>query len=188
MPKASYYRLRNTLKSQDVKRVSHRALSQTERQTALDVMHSKRFVDRTPSAIYAALLDEGRYICSVRTYYRILEANGEVKERRDHARHPKHTKPELVADAPNQVWSWDITRLMTYTKWSYFYLYVILDIYSRYVVGWMLADKENARLAKRLIAESVTREGVKPNVLTLHSDRGSPMTALTTRNCSHGFR
>ena len=180
LPKASYYRIRDGLRRPTVKRTSPRALSGNERQVILDAMHSERFVDKAPYEIYATLLDEGRYIGSIRTMYRVLAASQEVKERRDQRRHPKHKKPELVADAPNQVWSWDITKLRTYTKWNYFYLYVILDIFSRYVVGWMLADRENARLAKRLIAESVFNEGIAADQLTLHSDRGSPMIALTT--------
>ena len=172
--------MRASIRTPKAKRVSPRALGADERQAALDVMHSERFVDLSPQEIHATLLDEGSYICSVRTLYRILAEEDEVRDRRDHARHPAHRKPELVADGPNQVWSWDITRLATYTKWSWLYLYVILDIFSRYAVGWMLADRENAGLAKRLISESVMREGIEPEVLTLHSDRGAPMTALTT--------
>lgn len=179
LPKASYYRLRAGLRPK-TKRISPRTLSCRERQSALEVLHSERFVDKAPYEIHATLLDEGTYICSVRTYYRLLAANKEVKERRDQARHPKHKKPELLATAPNQVWSWDITKLVTYTQWNYFYLYVILDIFSRYVVGWMLATRENAALAKRLITESAQRENIIPDQLTLHSDRGGPMIALTT--------
>jgi putative transposase len=180
LPRASYYRLRDGINRPRKKRGSPRAFSAAERQEVLDVLHSERFIDCAPPEIYASLLDEGRYVGSVSTMYRILAAEHEVRERRDQARHPKHKKPELVATAPNQVWSWDITRIRTYTKWSYFYLYVILDIFSRFVVGWMLADRENARLAKRLITESVIAEGVNKNQLILHSDRGSPMVALTT--------
>lgn len=180
LPGSTYYRMRASVRIPKAKRVSPRALAPDERQAALDAMHSERFVDLSPQEIYASLLDEGIYICSVRTFYRILASEDEVRERRDHARHPVHRKPELVADGPNQVWSWDITRLATYTKWSWLYLYVILDIFSRYAVGWMLADRENAGLAKRLISESVMREGIGPEMLTLHSDRGAPMTALTT--------
>jgi putative transposase len=146
----------------------------------LDVLHEPRFVDKAPPEVYALLLDEGKYFCSPRTMYRILLANGEVKERRDQARHPAYVKPELLATGPNQVWSWDITRIKGPAKWTHFYLYVILDIFSRFVVGWMLAEQENARLAKRLIAETIAREGVDKNKLVLHSDRGAPMTALTT--------
>ena len=181
LPRGAYYRLRAGLQRPPRQRVSPRAFSAAERQAVLDVLHSARFVDKAPPEIYATLLDEDRYIGSVRTMYRLLAEAQEVRERRNQARHPKHKKPELVATAPNQVWSWDITRLRTYTKWSYFYLYVILDIFSRFVVGWMLADRENARLAKRLIAETVLKEGIDENQLTLHSDRGSPMVALTTQ-------
>jgi len=180
LPTSAYYRLFNPQSRNRTARVSHRALSVREREQALSILHSPRFVDRSPGQVVPTLLDEGIFICSVRTMYRILAQESEVKERRNQARHPKHKVPELVATAPNQVWSWDITKLKTYTKWQYLYLYVILDIFSRFVVGWMLAHRENARLAKRLIVESTAREGIQPNQLTLHSDRGSPMIAQTT--------
>jgi putative transposase len=141
------------------------------------VLHSERFVDRAPAEVYATLRDEGRYLCSERTMYRLLAANQEVRERRDQLRHPAYKKPELVATGPNQVWSWDITKLKTEAKWVYLYLYVILDIFSRYVVGWMLAEHENARLAERLVRETYDKHGVAPGQLVLHADRGSPMKA-----------
>ncbi len=150
-------------------------LSVSQRQTVVELMHSQRFVDSSPHTIYAALLDEGRYYCSVRTMYRILAQQGELKERRNVLRHPNHTKPELLASAPNQLWSWDITKLKGPVKWSYFYLYVILDVYSRYVVGWMVAGCESAALARKLIAESCAKQGISPGQLTLHADRGSSM-------------
>jgi putative transposase len=120
----------------------------------LAVLHEPRFVDLPPAEVYAALLDEGRYLCSERTMYRVLAENAEVRERRDQLRHPHYEAPELLATAPNQLWSWDITKLLGPQKWTYFYLYVILDVYSRYVVGWMLAHRESATLAERLIAET----------------------------------
>jgi putative transposase len=152
-----------------------RALSPVERREVLDVLHTDRFVDQAPAEVYATLLDEGAYHCSVRTMYRVLEEAGEVRERRDQARHPRYKAPELLATAPKQVWSWDITKLLGPVKWTYFYLYVILDIFSRYVVGWMIAPHESSALAKRLIAETCEKQGVRPGQLTIHADRGSSM-------------
>ena len=145
----------------------------------LDILHTERFVDKAPTEVYATLLDEGTYHCSVRTMYRILSEAAEVRERRNQARHPKYQAPELLATAPNQVWSWDITKLRGPVKWTYFYLYVILDIFSRYVVGWMIAHRESAALAKRLIAETCEKENVQPGQLTIHADRGSSMKSKT---------
>jgi len=152
-----------------------RALSPVERETVRDVLHSDRFVDKAPAQVVATLLDEDVYHCSTRTMYRVLDANREVRERRDQLRHPSYQKPELLATAPNQVWSWDITKLLGPTKWTYFYLYVILDIFSRYVVGWMLADAESTQLAKRLIDEAYAKQRIVPGQLTIHADRGSSM-------------
>ncbi len=154
-----------------------RALSPVEKQEVLDLMHCERFMDRAPREIYAALLDEGRYLCSVRTMYRILEGEGEVRERRNQLRHPVYEKPELLAVAPNQVWSWDITKLLGPAKWTYYSLYVILDIFSRYVVGWTLAHRESAALAERLIEETCRKEAIEGGRLTIHADRGSSMTS-----------
>jgi putative transposase len=154
-----------------------RALSPEERQEVLDLMHGERFMDQAPREIYATLLDEGRYLCSVRTMYRILEQESEVKERRDQLRHPVYEKPELLATAPNQVWSWDITKLLGPAKWTYYYLYVIMDIFSRYVVGWMLAGRESSALAERLLEETCHKQTIQPNQLTIHADRGSSMTS-----------
>jgi putative transposase len=156
-------------------RASHRALSASERQTVLDTLHRPRFADKAPHEVYATLLDEGVYLCSIRTMYRILDANKEVRERRDQLRHPLYAKPELLAVAPNQVWSWDITKLLGPAKWTYYYLYVILDIFSRYVVGWMVAARESQALASRLIAETLAKQQIAPGQLTLHADRGSSM-------------
>jgi len=157
-----------------------RALSETERERVLDVLSSARFVDRAPAEVAATLLDEGQYLCSERTMYRVLAANQAVRERRRQREHPPYTKPQLLARGPNQVWSWDLTKLLGPKKWSYFYLYVLLDIFSRYVVGWMVADRENAALAGRLIEQTCHKQGVEPHVLTLHSDRGAPMTSKCT--------
>ena len=157
-----------------------RALDRTERERVLDVLASPRFLDRSPGEVVATLLDEGRYLCSERTMYRFLGAEQPVRERRNQLSHPHYAKPELLATAPNQVWSWDITRLLGPKRWIYFYLYVLLDIFSRYVVGWMVAERENAALAARLIEQSCLKQAIQPQVLTLHSDRGSPMTAKCT--------
>jgi putative transposase len=156
-----------------------RALAPTERQAVLDVLHSERFCDRSPAEVHATLLEEGQYLCAPRTMYRILASNDEVRERRDQLRHPSYTKPELLATRPNQVWSWDITKLKGPVKWVYFYLYTVLDIFSRYVVGWLLAQQENATLAQRLIAETCAKQDIEPGQLTIHADRGVPMTSKT---------
>jgi putative transposase len=152
-----------------------RVLSDQERRQVLDVLHSEPFADKAPAEVYAELLDQGQYLCSIRTMYRILADHREVRERRNQLRHPNYPKPQLVATAPNQVWSWDITKLLGPMKWTYFYLYVILDIFSRYLVGWMLAHRESDHLAQRLIRETVVKEGVARDQLTIHSDRGPSM-------------
>jgi putative transposase len=154
-----------------------RTLSSEERQAVLATLHSDRFVDTAPATVYATLLDEGRYHCSIRTLYRILDEQAEVKERRNQLRHPVYQKPELLATAPNQVWSWDISKLLGPVKWSYCYLYVILDIFSRYVVGWMIAPAESAGLAQRLIKDTCEKQQIGTGQLTLHADRGSSMTS-----------
>jgi putative transposase len=141
------------------------------------MLHSPRFCDVSPAETYATLLDEGTYLASERTMYRLLAAAGESGERRNQRVHPVYAKPELLATAPNQVWSWDITKLLGPAKWTYFYLYVLLDIYSRYVVGWMVAYREQATLAERLIGETAAKQGIADGQLTLHADRGSSMTS-----------
>ena len=156
-----------------------RALTEEERQCVLAVVNSERFVDSAPAEIVSTLLDEARYLCSVRTMYRILENAGEVRERRDQLRHPEYKKPQLLAEAPNRVWSWDISRLLCVEKWRYLHLYVILDIFSRYVVGWMIAEHENAEHAKRLIRETCAKQNIEEGQLIIHSDRGKPMTSKT---------
>lgn len=152
-----------------------RTLSPAERQAILDALHSERFMDLSTREVYATLLDEGVYLGSVSTLYRVLRSQGEVRERRRIATHPARVKPELVAHGPNQVWSWDITKLHGPEKWTYYHLYVILDVYSRYVVGWLVATRESAELARKLIDHAVRSQGVQPGALTLHADRGSSM-------------
>ena len=144
------------------------------------MLHAPRFADQAPAEIYAALLDEGVYRCSIRTMYRILNHNAEIRERRAQLRHPVYQKPELLAERPNEVWSWDITKLKGPAKWRYFYLYVIIDIYSRRVVGWCVADAESAVLFKALFDDAITKHRVPPGQLTLHADRGGPMKAKAT--------
>lgn len=163
----------------EAKRRVPRALQKPEREAMLALLNSERFVDQSPPEVYATLLDEGLYHCSVRTMYRILAENNEVRERRQVVQRPRYEKPELLARAPNQVWSWDITKLLGPAKWTYFYLYVLMDIFSRYVVGWCVAEKESAALAKKLIAESCEKQGIGQNQLTIHSDRGGPMKSQT---------
>ena len=179
--RATFYRKKNvsTASKKDSPRRSPRALRDEEKRTVLDTLHAERFVDKAPAEVYATLLDEGTYFCSIRTMYRILDAHSEVRERRNQLRHPEYQKPELLATAPNQVWSWDITKLLGPTKWTYFYLYVILDIYSRYAVGWLLASRESGELAQRFIRETLEKQPVNENQLTLHSDRGPSMKSHT---------
>jgi putative transposase len=143
----------------------------------LDVLHAERFWDQAPSSVYATLLDEGTYLASIATMYRLLRTHGETGDRRRHATHPARVKPELVADGPNQCWSWDITKLHGPAKWTYYYLYVLLDIYSRYVVGWMVAAREAAALAERLLADAITAQQVDGGQLSIHADRGTSMTS-----------
>jgi putative transposase len=155
------------------------ALSTVERAEVRAVMNSERFMDRAPRQIYAALLDEGTYLCHWRSMYRILHDFSEVRERRNQRQHPPYHKPELLATAPNQVWSWDITKLRGPAKWSHFALYTVLDIFSRYVVGWMIAERESAELAQQLIATAAAHQQIQPEQLTLHADNGKPMKAKT---------
>lgn len=179
--RATFYRHRRPKTGQQQPRPTPaRALSKQEQDSVYNVLCSERFVDRAPAEVVATLLDEGRYLASERTMYRILAARASVGDRRPQRSHPEYKKPELMATGPNQVWSWDITRLLGPKKWTYFYLYVILDIFSRYVVGWMVANRENSALGNRLIQQSCLKYGVQPKVLTLHSDRGSPMTSQCT--------
>jgi putative transposase len=154
-----------------------RALSAVERRQVLDTLHEERFWDTAPASVYATLLDEGSYLCSPSTMYRLLRQQGETGDRRRHATHPARVKPELVASGPNQCWSWDITKLAGPAKWTWYYLYVLLDIYGRYVVGWMVAHREAAALAERLLADTIAKQGVEAGQLAVHADRGTWMTS-----------
>jgi putative transposase len=181
MPRGTYYRLLKPPSKGGIfstrSAKPHRSLSTEEVKKVEDVLHEVRFLDKSPAEIYATLLDEGVYLCSIRTMYRILHASNEVRERRGVLRHPNYERPELLATAPNQVWSWDITKLKGPAKWTYYYLYVIIDIYSRHVVGWLLAPRESAELAKHLIVETCERQDVSHSELVIHSDRGASMTS-----------
>lgn len=177
VPRSSLYRARTPQESRNSPKISARALSQVEKIKVREELNSERFQDRSPREVYATLMDEGRYLCSWRSMYRILDENHEVRERRNQLRHPNYTKPELLATAPNQLWSWDITKLLGPTKWTYLYLYAILDVYSRYVVGWMIAERESSALAEALISQTCMRQGIERGQLTIHADRGSAMTS-----------
>jgi putative transposase len=159
------------------RRAPVRALSATERELVLAELHSARFVDSSPAAVWATLLDEGRYLCSLRTMYRLLGGEGELRERRDQLTHPAYARPELLATRPNEVWSWDISKLKGPATWTYYYLYVVLDLYSRYVVAWTLQLRESGEIAKELIAQAVAQQQVEAGTLTVHADRGSSMTS-----------
>jgi len=179
MARASFYRQRRPeptpASAAAARAMGGRALRPEERAAVLGVLHEARFQDRSPAAVQATLLDEGQYLCSTRTMYRLLEQLGETRERRDQLVHPSYARPELLATAPNQLWSWDITKLLGPAKWTYYYLYVILDVFSRYVTGWMVAYRESAELAKQLIQQTVEKYAIPPGQLTLHADRGSSM-------------
>ena len=179
--RATFYRRQRPAPGrQQPRKTPARALGESEREQVLAVLASPRFVDRSPAEVVATLLDEGQYLCSERTMYRILAAEQPVRERRNQLTHARYAKPELVATAPNQTWSWDITRLLGPKRWTYFSLYVLLDLFSRYVVGWMLAERESAALAANLIEQSCLKQDIEPQGLTLHSDRGAPMTRKCT--------
>src|SRR5262245_5643269 len=180
VPRSSFYRRSSTSRqaiAPQRRSAPTRALALDERANVLSVLNSERFMDQAPRQVYAALLDEGTYLCSVRSMYRLLEQAGQVRERRDQLRHPTYQRPELVASAPNQIWSWDITKLLGPEKWTYFYLYVFLDIFSRYVVAWMVATREANELAKRLIEDACRVHTSQPGQVTIHADRGSSMTS-----------
>ena len=159
------------------RRAPVRSLSQTERDAVLTELHSPRFVDASPAAVWATLLDEGRYLASERTMYRLLAAHGETRERRDQLTHPTYQRPELLAESPNEVWSWDITKLLGPAKWTYYYLYVILDVFSRYTVGWTVQYRESGQIAKQLITQAIEQQAIARDTLTIHADRGSSMTS-----------
>jgi putative transposase len=174
--RSSYYRSSQPARER-VHRASARALNPAEQAEVLHVLNGERFQDCAPREVYASLLDEGRYLCHWRTMYRILKFKQEIRERRNQLRHPNYQKPELLATQPNELWSWDITRLLGPTKWTYFYLYVILDVYSRYIVGWMVALQEAAQLAEPLFLETCQKQNIHTGQLTLHADRGNPMNS-----------
>jgi putative transposase len=173
--RATYYRRRSPKQGPPRRRVPPRKLPPEERQQVLEVLHEPRFMDWAPTQVWAQLLDEQQYLCSPRTMHRILAENTESRERRNQLRHPQYEKPELIATKPNEVWSWDITKLLGPTTWTYYYLYVLLDIFSRYVVGWLVAEGESGAHAKGLIDESCERQGIEPGQLGIHSDRGPVM-------------
>jgi len=177
LPRASFYRALRPKYGPAERRHQPRQLVADEKARVLAALHEPRFADLAPAEVYATLLDEGVYLCSERTMYRLLAENAEVRERRNQLRHPNHAVPEVHATQPNELWSWDITKLLGPTKWTYFYLYVIIDVYSRYVVGWMVAHRESAALAQKLIEACCKRERIQPGQLTLHADRGSSMTS-----------
>jgi putative transposase len=177
MPRSSVYRARQPKAASRPQLEPVRALSAAERDQVHHTLNSERFADQAPREVYARLLDEGTYLCSPSTMYRVLAEHAEVRERRDQLRHPAYAKPELLATRPNQVWSWDITRLLGPVKWTYYYLYVMLDIFSRYVVGWLIADRESGSLAELLITEACAKQQITPDQLTIHADNGGPMIA-----------
>jgi putative transposase len=175
--RATFYRRREMKPQAKPRPTPTRALSADERTAVLDQLNGERFADQSPRQVYSKLLDEGSYLCSVRTMYRILEENQSTRERRNLLTHPNYKKPELLATGPNEVWSWDITKLKGPEKWTYYYLYVILDIYSRTVVGWMLAHRESSELAKQLIEITIEKQDIPADQLIIHSDRGPSMTS-----------
>jgi putative transposase len=177
VPRSSWYRQQQASESSGRRPAPPRAMSDEERTAIRNVLNSERFRNETPRQIYATLLDEGTYYCHWRTMYRILAEAHEVQERRNQLTHPTYTKPELLATGENQLWSWDISKLKGKIRLTYYYLYVILDVYSRYVVGWMLADCESEALAQELITQTCARQGIAPGQLTLHADRGPSMTS-----------
>jgi len=182
LPRATAYRHLRASPSRVCRprRPNHRRLSQAERAEVLAVLDSERFIDQPPREVYATLLEEGRFLCSIRTMYRLLRERGELRERRDHRERGQYAIPRLVATAPNQIWTWDISKLATFVSGVFLNLYVILDLFSRYVVAWMVAERENSALAQQLFAEAISRYGIEPGKLIVHQDRGAPMTA-------HGF-
>jgi len=179
VPRSSLYRARQPKRKPESRPTPERALKPEEKDQVCQTLNGERFQDCAPREVYATLLDEGEYLCSWRTMYRILKERQQVRERRNLLRHPTYTKPELLATGPNQLWSWDLTKLRSPVKWTYYYLYTILDVFSRYVVGWLIAERESAILAEQLIAETCTKQGITPDQLTLHADRGSSMTSKT---------
>lgn len=179
VPRSSFYRARQPKNTPAPRPTPVRALTPAERNEVRQLLNSERFVDQAPRQVYATLLDDEIYLCHWRTMYRILEAHQEVKERRNQRWHPPAAKPQLETTGPRQLWSWDITKLKGPAKWQHYHLYVILDVYSRFVVGWLLAEVESAALAEILITTTCQREGIQPEQLGLHSDRGPAMQSKT---------
>jgi putative transposase len=179
VPRSSFYRARQPKSAPQPRPTPERALTPEEKEQVRQTLNSERFQDSAPRQVYATLLDDGEYLCSWRTMYRILDEYKEVRERRNQLRHPAYTKPQLLATGPNQLWSWDITKLRGPAKWTYYYLYTILDVFSRYVPGWLIAECESSTLAQQLIAETCAKQGIVPQQLTLHADRGSAMRSKT---------
>jgi putative transposase len=183
--RATWYRLRAAKSSlpptqpETAPLRSWQRMSEAEETRVLIALHQSRLVDRAPAEVYAALLDEGMYLGSIRTFYRVLARHQEVRERRALTMRPSYQRPELLATRPNELWSWDITKLRGASKWTYYYLYVILDVFSRYVVGWMVALRESENLAREFISECCQRQSIAPGTLTLHADRGASMTSRT---------
>lgn len=175
LPRANYYRAKSAKEKPTSKRRSHRCLSEVESALVLEVLTTKWYCDKSVRQVWAELIDTGVYYCSVRTMYRILARNAAVCERRNQLRHPEYTRPELLATGPNQLWSWDITKLKGPHKWTYYYLYVLMDVWSRKVVGWLVAERESSTLAVELIRQSCERAGISEKQLTVHADRGSSM-------------
>jgi len=175
VPRSRVYRARQPQPAPQARPTPSHALSADERTQVRATLNSPRFMDKAPRQVYATLLDEGQYLCHWRTMYRVLAAHDEVRERRNLRQHPVYRKPELLATGPNQVWSWDITALRGPAKWIHYALYTVLDIFSRYVVGWMIAEVESSELARQLIAQTCARQAIQPDQLTLHADNGSPM-------------
>jgi putative transposase len=178
--RATYYRAQQPPAPPKPRPRSHRALSDEQRAEVLAVLDSEEHADKAPAQVYAALLDDQRHLCSIRTMYRVLAASGQVRERRDQRRHPSYVKPRLVARAPNQVWTWDITKVAGPAKGVFYYLYVVLDIFSRSVVGWAAAESESAAVGQHVIDDACARHNIQSGQLTIHADRGSPMTARST--------
>jgi putative transposase len=177
LSRATFYRRRRPRHGPARRRGQARALKMAEKTEVLAVLNEPRFADLAPAEVYASLLDEGNYLCSERTMYRLLAEKQEVRERRNQLRHPNYPVPQAHATKPNELWSWDITKLLGPRKWTYFYLYAILDVFSRYIVGWMVAHRESAVLAEKLIEQTCERQGIAPGQLTIHADRGTAMTS-----------
>lgn len=179
--RSSMNRWRQHGPSRLIRRVPANKLSSSEKGQILDLLHSAEFIEDTPYQVVSKLLDRGEWLCSIRSMYRVLSENEEIRERRNQRRHPKYEKPVIEATAPRQLWTWDITRLPAEIKGKYYFLYAMIDVYSRYVVGWMITHEENSDRAQHFIRETIRQQGIEETTrLTIHSDRGSPMTASNT--------